>query len=116
MAYDRSAPRPHLRKYPDPVDNKLFMDCLRARAQAAYFKQEWTITPDDYIQLWRTNNRYQNKGRANDQFCLVRRDYNQGWHLDNVQIVTRLEHYQICSREKIGKFAQRKQQKEKHSV
>jgi hypothetical protein len=116
MAYDRTAPRPHLRRYPDPVDNKLFMDCMRARAQAAYFSQEWTIGEDDYIHLWRTNNLYKEKGRANHQYCLVRKDYEKGWTLDNVQIITRGEHYQICSKNKIGKFALRKQQKEKDRV
>jgi len=90
---------------------------MRARAQAWYMQQEWTIQEDEYIALWRTNDRYKNKGRRNDQFCLVRKDYEKGWHLDNVQIVTRLEHYQICSRDKIGKFAQRKKQRqEKHNV
>jgi hypothetical protein len=83
---------------------------MRARAQAWYFEQEWTISEDDYISLWRTNDRYLNKGRGNEQYCLVRKDYKQGWHLDNVQIVTRLEHYQICSREKIGKFALRRKE------
>lgn len=108
----QSGPRPHCRKYPDDIDTKLFMDCMRARAQAKYFDQEWTIGEQEYIAMWRTNDRYLNKGRGNDQYCLVRRDYDLGWHLDNVQIVTRLEHYQICSREKIGKFALRKQHKE----
>jgi hypothetical protein len=84
---------------------------MRARAQAAYFAQEWTISEDDYIELWRTNDLYLNKGRGNDQYCLIRRDYDEGWHLDNVRIVTRLEHYQICSKEKIGKFAQRRKEK-----
>ena len=104
-------PRPHCRKYPDPVDNKLYVDCMRARAQAWYFDQAWTISEDDYIELWRHNDRYLNKGRHNDQYCLVRRDYEQGWHLDNVEIVTRGEHYQICSREKIGKFALRREKR-----
>jgi hypothetical protein len=113
----QKGPRPHCRRFPDPADHKLFMDCMRARAQAKYFDQEWTIEPDDYISLWRINDRYLNKGRANEDFCLIRRDYEQGWHLDNVVIVTRLEHYQICSREKIGKFALgRKKKKEKALV
>ena len=109
----RSGPRPNTRRYRDDDDHKLFMDCMRARAQARYMNQEWTISEDDYIALWRTNNRYLKKGRGNDEFCLVRINYDLGWHLTNVQIVTRLEHYQICSREKIGKFAQRKSQREK---
>ena len=108
----RTDPRPHIRRYPDVVDNKLFMDCMRARAQAWYMGQEWTITEDEYIKLWRTGDKYKNKGRRNEDFCLVRKDYDRGWHLDNVHIVTRLEHYQICSREKIGKFALRKKQRE----
>lgn len=112
----RSGPRPHCRKYPDIVDNKLYVDCMRARAQAAYFKQEWTISEDDYIALWRTNDRYTNKGRGNKHYCLIRKNYDLGWHLDNVEIVTRLEHYQICSKEKIGKFAERKKLKETQSV
>jgi hypothetical protein len=116
MAYDRKAPRPHLRRYPDPVDNKLFMDCMRARAQAWYFDQEWTIPEDDYIKMWRTNDRYLNKGRGNNHYCLIRKDYDKGWHLNNVEIVTRLEHYRICSLNKIGKFKLRKSRKEKSDV
>lgn len=107
----QSGPRPHCRKYADPVDNKLYVDCMRARAQAYYFSQEWTISEDEYIELWRRNDLYLHKGRHNHQYCLVRRDYEKGWHLDNVQIITRGEHYQICSKEKIGKFAQRRKEK-----
>jgi hypothetical protein len=113
----QKGPRPHCRKYPDPVDHKLFMDCMRARAQAWYFDQDWTISEDAYIELWRRNDRYLNKGRHNDQYCLVRRDYKQGWTLDNVQIITRGDHYHICSKEKIGKFALgRKKKKEMADV
>jgi hypothetical protein len=108
----RSGPRPNTRRYPDPVDHKLFSDWMRARAQAHYMNQEWTITEDDYIELWRTNDRYLKKGRSNDEFCLVRIDYDLGWHLDNVKVITRLEHYQLCSRDKVGKFAQRKKQRQ----
>ena len=90
---------------PDPIDHKLYNDCQRARAQAWYRGEDWTITEAEYIQLWRQNDNYKHKGRAREDLCLVRRDYDLGWHLDNVEIRTRLEHYQICSREKIGKFA-----------
>lgn len=106
----RSGPRPNTRRYPDDDDHKLFMDCMRARAQAWYHGQEWLIAEDDYIAMWRENDRYLNKGRHNDQFCMVRRNYDLPWTLDNVQIITRLEHYQICSREKIGKFRLRSQE------
>lgn len=89
----------------DVIDHKLYTDCQRARAQATYRGEVWTITESEYIQLWRKDDQYLKKGRGTDDLCLVRRDYEQGWHLDNVEIRSRLEHYQICSRDKIGKFA-----------
>lgn len=89
----------------DLVDHRLYTDCQRARAQANYRAEEWTITESEYIALWKKNNQYLNKGRGTRDLCLVRCDYELGWHLDNVEIRSRLEHCQICSREKIGKFA-----------
>lgn len=108
----RTGPRRSTRRYPDDVDHKLFMDCMRARAQAWYMKQDWYITEDEYIALWRKDDRYKQKGRKNDQFCMVRIDYDAPWRLNNVRIISRLEHYQVCSRERIGKFALRKAQSE----
>lgn len=119
MPYDRNAPRPHLRKYPDPIDNKLFLDCMRARAQAWYQGQEWLLTDDEYIALWRQDDLYKFKGRHNEDYCLVRNDYSLPWQMDNVRIITRLEHYQICAREKLGKFASgldRRRNKEKKNA
>lgn len=111
----RSGPRPHVRRYPDPVDHQLFVDCMRARAQAWYRNEVWNITEDDYIALWRTNNYYKHKGRHNDEYCLVRKNYDLPWQLSNVHVITRLEHYQICSKEKIGKCADRKHKKEQYA-
>jgi hypothetical protein len=105
-----------VRRYPDVVDNLLFSQWAKARAQAHYLGETWHLTPDEYIALWRENNRYLNKGRGNENFCLVRNKYDLPWQLDNVKVVTRLEHYQICSRDKTGKFALRKQRKEKARV
>jgi hypothetical protein len=90
---------------PDPIDHKLYNDCQRARAQAWYRGEEWTITEAEYIAIWRENDYYKNKGRASDQYCLVRKDYEKGWFLDNVEIRIRLDHYKICNQQKIGKYA-----------
>lgn len=90
---------------PDADDHKLYTDCQRARAQAWYRGEEWAITEAEYIAIWRQNDYYKNKGRGSDQYCLVRKDYEKGWFLDNVEIRIRLEHYKICSQQKIGKYA-----------
>ena len=101
------------RSGPDPIDHRLFNDCQRARAQAWYRGEQWFITEQEYIALWRTNDYYLRKGRHNEDLCLIRRHYDLPWSLDNVQIVTRLEHYKICSREKQGRCAVRLQRRQK---
>jgi hypothetical protein len=77
---------------PDPVDHKLYIDCQRARAQAWYRGETWNITEWQYIELWREQDRYLNKGRKSENLCLIRRDYEGAWDLSNVEIVTRHEH------------------------
>jgi hypothetical protein len=106
----RTGPRPHIRKYPDPVDNKLYLDWAKARAQAHYLGETWNLTTDEYIALWREQDRYLNKGRHNDQWCLVRKNYDEPWQLANVEVITRLAHYQISACKKTGKFRKRKKE------
>lgn len=98
---------------PDEINHKLYTDCQRARAQAWYRGETWTITEQEYIELWRDNDRYLKKGRGTEDLCMVRLDYEEGWHLWNVQIISRLEHYRICQQFKIGKFAQGKKRLDK---
>ena len=78
---------------PDPVDHRLYIDCQRARAQAWYRGQDWTITEQQYIDIWRTNDWYKLKGRGLGSVCLSRIDPEKGWHIDNVEIVERFKHY-----------------------
>lgn len=78
---------------PDEVNHRLYTDCQRARAQAKYRGEQWFITEQEYIELWRTDDRYLKKGRAPDDICLTRRDHDLPWTLDNVEFVLRLDHY-----------------------
>jgi hypothetical protein len=98
---------------PDPIDHKLYTDCQRARAQAWYRGEEWTITEQEYIELWRRDDRYLKKGRGTEDLCLVRLDYEDGWHIYNVDIISRLDHYRVCHEHKIGKFAQGKKRQQR---
>lgn len=76
---------------PDPVHHRLFNDCQRARAQAWYRGEEWTITEQQYIDLWLYNDSHLRKSRTKDGLCLSRIDLEKGWHLDNVEIIERRE-------------------------
>lgn len=84
---------------PDPVDNKLYNDCLRARAQAWYRGETWELSEQEYIALWRANDNYKSKGRNTGCLCLVRIDLEKAWRLDNVQIVERIKHFRRSGKE-----------------
>lgn len=89
--------RPHIWKSgSDPVDHKLYVACQRSRAQAHFRGEVWTITEQEYIDLWRYHDLYLNKGRSPDQLCLSRCDPDGDWTLDNVEVITRLEHFRRC--------------------
>lgn len=92
-------PYPHIWKSgPDAVDHKLYTDCQRARAQAWYRGEDWFITEQEYIDLWRQDDRYQKKGRTIESLCMSKIDYELPWTVDNVQIMSRHEHFLQCSK------------------
>lgn len=78
---------------PDPIDHRLFNDCQRARAQAWYRGEEWFITEQEYIQLWRDSDNYKRKGRTTGSLCLIRIDIEKAWTLANVEIIERQRHF-----------------------
>jgi hypothetical protein len=96
-------PKPKGVRHPDswmvgpyPEKNKLHMDFLRARCQARYRKEEWTLLLEDYIDLWMKDDNYLNKGRGRENVCLTRKDPDLAWSKDNVCIITRAEHFKLC--------------------
>lgn len=109
----RTGIRPHTWKIDsnDPVDHKLFTDCQRARAQAWYRGEEWHITEEEYINLWRTEDRYLKKGRTAESLCMTKVDHDLDWTLDNVQFISRREHFKTCNQYKMKQVKQRRLQR-----
>jgi hypothetical protein len=90
---------PHLWKSgPDPVDHQLHLECQRRRAQARFRGQTWLITEEEYIQLWREEHRWLNKGRSPENICMCIIDPNLPWTVDNVEFMLRRQHYQTSRR------------------
>ncbi len=87
---------------PDPVDHKLYYDCQRARAQANFRGEGWMITEEEYIRLWRENDRYKLKGRSTGSLCLTRIDIEKPWTMDNVEILQRVKHFRKRSQQQWG--------------
>lgn len=70
---------------------KLNKQWARARAQAHHRSEEWTITNAEWNELWLEDERYLQKGRHLNSLMMVRTDLEEGWYIDNVQILTRKE-------------------------
>jgi hypothetical protein len=87
---------------PDEIDHRLYTDCQRARAQARYRGEEWLITEQEYIDLWRHDDRYLNKGRSTDSICMCRRDPELPWTPDNIDFLLRIDHLRNKNQQAVG--------------
>jgi len=86
----RPGPRPERWKYKDPDIRKKYIPFLRAKAQAAFRNEEWTLTFEDWLKFW-TESNWALRGKSNVSLCLTRKDYAYGWHIKNVEIAPRIE-------------------------
>lgn len=86
---------------PDPVNHKLYTDCQRGRAQAKFRGEQWLITEEEFVAIWRANDNYLHKGRHKDALCLTRCDPNGAWSIDNVEIIPRIDHFRNANNFKI---------------
>lgn len=73
---------------PDPEIKEHRLRWSRARAQARFWRQEWSILWEDYLDIYKTApGRW--GGRDGDALHLARRDTAEGWHIWNVHLVNR---------------------------
>lgn len=60
-----------------------------SKMQARLRNLEWTITQDEFIELWGNDDKWQLRGTGSSDLTFCRIDMNLGWHTDNVDIITR---------------------------
>lgn len=70
---------------------KYRLSYCRMRAQAKYRKDEFTLTWDEFQQLWDGN--WHLKGRELGSLCMSRKDWDGVWSADNIELITRKEHF-----------------------
>lgn len=63
----------------------------RMRAQAKYRNEQFTLTWEEYQQLW--EGQWHLRGREPNQLCLTRIDLDGEWSQANIEIITRNEHW-----------------------
>ena len=87
----RPGPRPRVWKSgPDPIRHDQYIAWARARSQAAYRKEQWLLTFEQWAEFWRDC--WHQRGRTKNTVCLSRRDYDEAWCVENCEIITRREH------------------------
>ena len=74
---------------PDPEIRDHRRRWSRARAQARFWQQEWTILWEDYLDLLKTAPG--EWSRDAEALNLTRVDTRQGWHIWNVKLMRRID-------------------------
>lgn len=74
------------------VERDQYYALLKHRAQAKYRGETHSLTLEEWRKLWQDH--WLERGRTPDSLCLVQCDPELGWHLNNVQIMTRREYLQ----------------------
>jgi hypothetical protein len=74
---------------PDPEVKEHRRRWSRAKAQARFWSQEWTILWEDYLDLLKTAPA--EWGRDADDLNLTRVDTRKGWHIWNVRLMRRID-------------------------
>lgn len=76
-------------KNPNRVYVKLRSAWGRAKCQARYRGEEWTLTFEEFYELWTENDNHLYKGVHSEDLCMTRLDLDSAWELANVEIATR---------------------------
>lgn len=73
----------------DPEQHRKYMPFLRARAQANYRGEKWSLTFDQFAALW--GDLWDLRGRASTDYCMTREDPEGPWDTKNARVITRSE-------------------------
>jgi hypothetical protein len=82
------------RHYPDLEQHEKHIAFLRQRSQARFRGEGWTITIEEFFDLWPTD-LWSQRGRKPDEYCMTRKDNEGAWSKDNCMVISRLDHFRM---------------------
>lgn len=88
---------------PDPLRHEQYICWLRAKAQANFRKEGWTMTFEEFEAMWNQDASWHQRGRAADDLMMTRRDHGLPWSNDNCYIELRRTHLQRMAALQLGK-------------
>lgn len=80
---------------PDPVRRNKYYAYLKHRSQARYRGEDYSLTWEDWETIWQ-DDVWEKRGKRSDSLCLAQKDISEGWHLHNIEIITRKEQVSRC--------------------
>lgn len=86
---------------PDPLTHEKFYAWHKHRAQANYRQEKYQLTLEQWLEIWRDDEKFLNRGKKTDNWVLTRIDTDGAWSVDNVEIVTRYEQLLRSMAEKV---------------
>jgi hypothetical protein len=75
---------------------------MRARAQANFRKEGWTMTFEEFEQMWNQDGSWEQRGRRADDLLMTRLDSGMPWSFENCYIEVRRIHLQQHGRMQQG--------------
>lgn len=100
----RRGPRPHtwlIGADAGEYKHDMYLPWLRAKAQAKFRGEGWTLTFEEYFDLW--NGNWEHRGRGAEDLCMSRKDPDDAWSKDNSFIISRIEHLASQNKARRGK-------------
>jgi len=75
--------------YMDPVRHAQHWAWMRKKAQAAFRNESWSLTLEEWFDIWDKSDQWDNRGRHTNASAMFMIDPQKGWHTHNVEIVNR---------------------------
>lgn len=74
----------------DPNLHRKYLPFLRARAQANFRNEGWTLTFEDWCTIW-PDHLWDQRGRDSDNYAMTRKNPVEPWTIENTIVITRRE-------------------------
>lgn len=89
------------KRFPAGIDRARNTAWNRARAQAQFRGEDWSLSFEDFCELW-TEERWPQRGRGIDCLCMSRLDPEGCWDRDNTVLIERQQHLKAKNRRQWG--------------
>lgn len=70
------------------IERDIYYGWLKHKAQAKHRGESYSLTHEEWAELWTTEN-WLRRGRGKEDLCLMQLSPRLGWHIGNVEVVTR---------------------------